>query len=59
VAENLASGKLETVGTIKDLPPGSDYVVGNFRSATARDLVFFKVGEKKLTVRPVEGDATA
>ncbi len=58
-ADALGSGKPETAGLIKNLPAGSDYVVGNFRSPTARDLIFFKAGEKAISVRPVEGDGPA
>jgi formylglycine-generating enzyme required for sulfatase activity len=59
--DNLSAGKLETVGALKGLPAGSDYVLGHFRSPTAWDLVLFKAREKKLTVRPLtwEGAAVA
>jgi formylglycine-generating enzyme required for sulfatase activity len=52
--EDLSSGKPQTVGTIAGLPSGADYIVGNFRGSSLRDVVFFKPGEKALHVRPVQ-----
>ena len=53
-ADSYASGKPETVATIKGLPAGSDYLVGSFRGSPLRDVVFYNVGEKKLTLYSVE-----
>ena len=58
-ADSLASGKPQTVATIKDVPPGADYVVGSFRNANARDLLFFTAGEKKITFHSVEAAGAA
>jgi len=52
--EDLASGKAVAVATVPNLPPGSDYAVGNFRGLPLREFIFYKPGEKSLTVRLVE-----
>ena len=48
------TGRATTLGTLRDLPPGSDYIIGLFRGTTLPDFVLFKPGESKLVVKPVE-----
>ena len=51
--ENVATGKM--VQVIKaELPPGSDYAIGNFRHLPLSDFVLYKPGENNLFIRPVE-----
>src|SRR5205085_2112051 len=52
--EDLSSGKPVPVASISDLPTGSDYAVGNFRSSPLREFLLYKPGQKNLLVRPVE-----
>jgi formylglycine-generating enzyme required for sulfatase activity len=47
--DSLASGKPETVGTLKDISAGSDYVIGRFQAA-APSVVFYKAGENQIRV---------
>ena len=51
--EDWSSGKQAVVATVGDLPAGSEYLVGDFRANQPKDLLFYKPGESKLTVRPV------
>ena len=53
-ADDYSSGKPQTAASIKDLPSGSDYAVGSFRGSPLRDFLFFKTGEKKITLYSVE-----
>ena len=53
-AESFVAGKEVLVATLPGLPAGSDYAVGNFRGSPLRDFIFYKPGESKFTVRPVE-----
>src|SRR5437867_1358998 len=53
-AENLSSGKAVDAAVAGDLASGSDYTVGNFRGAPLPELIFYKPGENKLTMRPVK-----
>jgi formylglycine-generating enzyme required for sulfatase activity len=52
--ENVSSGKMTTAATVTGLPSGSEYAAGNFRGSPLPDFLFYKPGEKSLTVRPVE-----
>jgi formylglycine-generating enzyme required for sulfatase activity len=52
--ESLASGKPEEVLRIGDLPAGMDYLVGNFRGAPTKEVVFYKSGEPALLVSTIE-----
>jgi formylglycine-generating enzyme required for sulfatase activity len=57
-ADNLATGKPVSVASITGLPAGSDYTVGNFRGSPLREFLFYKPGESKLLLRPVEEPAS-
>jgi hypothetical protein len=56
-AENLSTGKPVQVAVVTGLASGSDYAVGSFRGKPLREFVFYKAGESKLNVRPVEESA--
>ncbi|HWX23231.1 MAG TPA: SUMF1/EgtB/PvdO family nonheme iron enzyme [Candidatus Binatia bacterium] len=53
-AEDLSSGKPVTIATASGLPAGVDYAAGNFGGSPLLEFVFYKPGENKLVVRPVE-----
>ncbi len=57
-AADLRTGNIQNAGTIAGLPSGADYVMGHFRGSGAPDFIFYKPGESKLFVRPVEGAAS-
>jgi formylglycine-generating enzyme required for sulfatase activity len=52
--EDWSSGKPVSVVTVSDLAAGSEYAVGNFRGNGLKDFVFYKPGESKIIVRPME-----
>jgi formylglycine-generating enzyme required for sulfatase activity len=56
-AESFATGKETLVATLAGLPAGSDYTVGNFSDSPLRQFIFYKPGDAKLMVRPVEEPA--
>ncbi len=56
-AENFTSGKEVVVASVTGLPAGSDYTAGNFGGSALRQFIFYKPGESKLIVRPVEEPA--
>jgi len=56
-AENFATGNETLVATLPGLPAGSEYTVGNFRGSPLREFIFYKPGDTKLNVRPVEEPA--
>ena len=53
-ADDLSSGNMRAVASSADLPSGAQYAAGNFRGSGNVDLLFYKPGEKKLLLRPVE-----
>jgi formylglycine-generating enzyme required for sulfatase activity len=53
----LASGKLETVTTLKEVPAGSVYVVGNFGGA--QRLILYTPGENAMTARTITQNGAA
>jgi formylglycine-generating enzyme required for sulfatase activity len=54
VAESFASGKAVPVLTVPGLPTGSEYALGDFGGAPLRQLLFYKPGEPKLTLRSLQ-----
>jgi formylglycine-generating enzyme required for sulfatase activity len=52
--QDMTSGTPKAVAVASDLPVKSDYTVGNFRGSPLREFVFYKPGETKLIVRPIE-----
>jgi formylglycine-generating enzyme required for sulfatase activity len=51
--ETLADGKAVDAVLLGDLPAGSDYAVGSFRAGGLPEIIFFKTGEAKITVKPL------
>ena len=56
-AESFPAGKETLVASVAGLPAGCDYAVGNFRASPLREFIFYKPGDTKLLVRPVEEPA--
>ena len=52
--QDFRSGKPVEVASVTDLPVGSDYTAGNFGKSPMPAFVFYKPGDAKVTVRPVE-----
>ncbi|HTL59540.1 MAG TPA: formylglycine-generating enzyme family protein [Candidatus Limnocylindrales bacterium] len=54
LAQDVSSGKPVSAATVADLPAGSEYTAGNFRGQSLREFLFYKPGDKNLTVRAIE-----
>lgn len=52
--EDASSGKPAAVATVTGLPAGTEYAAGSFRGTSQPEFIFYKPGEKSITVRPVE-----
>jgi len=50
---SLASGQPQPVLTISNVPPGADYVVGDFRGTGRRELVIYTPGSAEITLQTV------
>ena len=57
-AQSFSTGKAAVVASVAGLPAGADYAVGSFRGSALRDFLFYKPGESRLLVRPVEEPAS-
>ncbi len=53
-AESFSTGKEVVLATVTGLPSGCDYAAGNFRGSPLREVIFYKPGDTRLLVRPVE-----
>ncbi len=56
--EDLSGGKPVAGIKLEGLPAGSDYVFGHFRGSPSPELILYKPGESKITVRPLEASAS-
>jgi formylglycine-generating enzyme required for sulfatase activity len=56
-AERVDTGKPVSVVSLDDLPAGSDYAAGSFRSSHLREFLFYKPGQNSLMLRPIEEPA--
>lgn len=54
LAQDLRSGRPESLVNSPGLPSGSKYVVGTFRGQALREFLFYKAGGHELLYRPVE-----
>jgi len=53
-ADDLSGGTIRAAATAGDLPLGVEYVSGDFRKKGDADLLFYKPGDSKLQVRPLD-----
>lgn len=53
-AESVTTGTPTPVLAVSGLAQGSEYALGHFRKAPLAELLFYKPGQPKLTVRPIE-----
>jgi formylglycine-generating enzyme required for sulfatase activity len=59
LAQDFRSGKPVDLATVTGLPAGSQYAAGHFRKAPLLDFLFYKPGDSKLTLRPIEEKGNA